>query len=90
MSRNTAESRARVSEMTITKDEMTEYEFTTEMRDRLYRAHIEFTDVLAHNKGYFEDNEKFKDALVNINTDLVRLIDKVDAVIGIHYRRLTE
>lgn len=90
MSRNTARSRAGVSEMTITKDEMTEYEFTTEMRDRLYRAHIEFTDVLAHNKGYFEDNERFKDALMDINTDLVRLIDKVDAVIGIHYRRLTE
>lgn len=76
--------------MTITKQEMTEYEFTTEMRNRLYRAHIEFTDVLAHNKGYFEDNEKFKDAIVGINTDLVQLIDKVDRVIGIHYRALTE
>ncbi len=90
MSRNTAESRAGVSEMTITKDEMTEYEFTTEMRDRLYRAHIEFTDVLAYNKGYFEDNEKFRDALIDINTDLVHLIDKVETKIGIHYRRLTE
>lgn len=76
--------------MTITKEEMTEYEFSTEMRDRLYRAHRLFIDVLAVNKGYFEDDEKFKDALIGINTDLVHLIDKIDRVIGIHYRRLTE
>lgn len=76
--------------MTITKHEMTEYEFSTEMRDHLYRAHIEFTDVLARNKGYFEDDEKFKDAIIGINTDLIRLIEKVDREIGIHYRRLTE
>lgn len=76
--------------MTITKDEMTEYEFSTEMRDRLYRAHYLLTDVLACNKGYFEDNEKFKDAVIGINTDLVRLIEQVDREIGIHYRRLTE
>ena len=76
--------------MTITKDEMTEYEFSTEMRDRLARAYLLFTDVLACNKGYFEDNEKFKDAIIGINTDLVRLIDQVEREIGIHYRRLTE
>ncbi len=76
--------------MTITKHEMTEYEFSTEMRDRLVRAHIEFTDVLALNKGYFEDNEKFKDTIIDINTDLLHLIEKVDREIGIHYRRLTE
>lgn len=90
MSRNTAGSRAGVSEMTITKQEMTEYEFTMEMRDRLNRARGELLDVIQYNQGYFEDNEKFKDAIVGINTDLVQLIDKVDRVIGIHYRALTE
>lgn len=76
--------------MTITKNEMTEYETTAKMRDRLARAYLLFTDVLACNKGYFEDNEKFKDAVIDINTDLVRLIEQVDREIGIHYRRLTE
>ena len=76
--------------MTITKQEMTEYEFSTEMRDRLFQAHVLFTDVLAMNKGYFEDNEKFKDAIIDINTDLIHLIEKVEREIGIHYRRLTE
>lgn len=76
--------------MTITKQEMTECEFSTEMRDRLFRAHVLFIDVLAMNKGYFEDDEKFKDAIIEINTDLLHLIEKVDRKIGIHYRRLTE
>ena len=76
--------------MTITKEEMTDYEFTTEMRDCLNRAHGELQDAIQYNQGYFEDNEKFMNALVGINADLVQLIDKVDGVIGIHYRALTE
>lgn len=76
--------------MTITKDEMTEYEFSTEMRNRLYRACGELRDAIQYNHGYFEDNEQFMDALTDITTDLIRLIEKVDKEIGIHYRRLTE
>lgn len=76
--------------MTITKEEMTEYEFTKEMRDRLQRAHIELADVVGYNKGYFDGNEKFLDAIYEINGKLVKLIDKIDKEIGIHYRRLTE
>lgn len=76
--------------MTITKEEMTEYEFTTEMRDRLERAHLDLADTIGRNKGYFEGNEKFLETLYDINGQLVKLIDKVDREIGIHYRRLTE
>ena len=75
--------------MTITKHEMTEYEFSTEMRDRLNRARGELRDAIQYNQGYFEDDEKFMDTLVGITADLTCLIEKVDREIGIHYRRLT-